>query len=447
MAFKNSLFQSQRQSTKFSTQLQQSIGLLKLSTQELEQLIISKLDSNIMLEVENNEFFEKRIHTFNEVGSTAQSFNSLDSNQLNYIDNIAEEDQLTLDSFLLGRLEIEIKIASHFVLGTELIKYINDEGYLEISIEDLNDLLKKLNLNKEDFYFVKEKMKGIDGFGIGCENITEFFNFQIINLEVGKKEKYLLSQFFNELFLERNKITIEHYLTGQGVKPKEIKNIISLSKLIKFRPTAPLNLVRTSYIVPDAVITSTGEGWKIYINSTYNSLSINKEYSKAIKKGGYDQLLEQQREAKALILGIEIRQSTLSSVIEKVFQIQEPFLVYGDLSLKPLQIKELADLLELSESTISRIVQDKFIQTPRGTYALRFFFSSSIKNDNSGKSVTTIKLIIEKLIADENKSNPLSDEGIVSLLKDQDILIARRTVSKYRKSLNIGSTSNRKIKG
>jgi RNA polymerase sigma-54 factor len=447
MAFKNSFFQSQRQSTKFSAQLQQSIGLLKLSTQELEHLINSKLDSNIMLDVENDEFFQKRIYTFSELGGTAQSFNTLDSDQLNYIENMPEENQLTLDSFLLRKLELEIKILSHFTLGTELIKYINDEGYLEISIEELNDLLKKLNLKKEDFSFVKEKIKGIDGFGIGCEDIMEFFNFQVLNLEASKTEKYLLSQFFNEAFLGREKITIEHYLSGQGRNPKEIKKLVTLSKLIKLRPTSSLNLGGTSYIIPDAVITRTSEGWKIYVNSTYNALSINKEYSKAIKKGGYDQLLDQQREAKALILGIQIRQSTLSTVIEKVFQIQEPFLEHGDIALKPLQIKDLAGVLELSESTISRIIQDKFIQIPRGTYALRFFFSSAIKNDDSGKSVTTIKSIIEKLITDEDKSKPLADLAIVELLKGQDILIARRTVSKYRKSLSIGSTSNRKIKG
>jgi len=447
MVLKTSLVQSQRQTIKFSLQLKQSVELLKLSNYELEQLVNEKLDENIMLAIENEEFSSQKIHTFQQIGNSSQSFSALGFDELNYLENIPNVEEETLDSYLIKSLEIDIKEASEFQLATEIINFINDEGYLEITNDQTKEVINRLNISFEKFKSAKNKIKLVDNLGIGSESINEFLDFQVSNLEATNKQKNLLEQFFHEVFLSKKSITLNFYLEQQNVSLNEINKLVSLSKLIHLKPISSLNLNKTNYIIPDAIVKRDRDNWNIFINNTYSSLSINNEYADAIKKGRYETLRDQQKEAKALIFAINVRHSTLTNVIERVLDIQKDFLDHGELSIKPLQMKEISDALEVSESTISRVVQDKYIQTPRGTYPLKFFFASSIKNDGSGKSVTAIKMLIQKLINEEDKSHPLSDEALTSALKSENILIARRTISKYRKFLDIPSAVKRKLMG
>ena len=235
---------------------------------------------------------------------------------------------------------------------------------------------------------------------------------------------------------------------AEKVAMDEVARAIKSIRTLDPKPGRAYSDETTRYVVPDVYVQKVGNDWVITLNEDgIPRLRISPYYSELLKEpdsSNKTYLTERLRAASWLIKSIQQRQQTIYRVTESIMKFQRPFLEHGIDKLKPLILKDIADDIEMHESTVSRVTTEKYVHTPQGIFELKFFFTSGIKTSNGDISSSSVKERIKNIIAAEPPSNPVSDQHIVEMLKAEKIDIARRTVAKYRESLSIASSSQRK---
>ena len=434
------------QSLRLTPLLQQSIKLLQASQSELNQLIEDYLNDNIFLEL------EERAET-NSVGQT--NFNSSKEtsfkNDYSYELFDTEIKNQTLKEYLIENLSIFSFSDRDQIIFLILIDSINDDGYL---IEPLEKIIEAIPFEPKaelkELENILTLIQNSSSPGIGARNLSECLSLQLKIVNGNKKLINIAIKITNEflnLLGNKNYGVLKNNL---NCNDKELNEAIKLIKNLNPKPGLVFQRIQPQdFIKADTKVEKLDNNWEVsLIEDNFLKLKINEDYQDIMKKESdkFDkEAKDKHQEAKWLIKSLRERSITIIRVSRAIMKKQSEFLEKGNLFLKPLILKNIAEELDLHESTISRVTTNKFISTPHGIFELKYFFGSTIKNDyGNDLSSKAILFKIKELIKNENPASPYSDEQLSILLKDEGIQIARRTISKYRIALKILPSNQRK---
>lgn len=445
-------------------QLQQAIKLLQLSTIELQTEIQTLLESNPMLEraddihdesTPNSESQDKLSQEYlSPVSLKSSSPKEPSSSGFNndYIETLQAEDKSLLEH-LKSQLNASNFSQSELIIGRFIIDDIDDRGYLTQSIEELtnsiNEHIEK-SVERHEVATTLKQIQQFDPLGIAARSLSECLLIQLDHefkdhpdypstRDLIANHLHLISK--NDFKLLKRKLK----LTDEG-----LNNCFGLIQLLEPKPGRNMSGGRTEYIIPDLIVHKTKNGWTVSLNDqALPKISINSQYStlskEALSQADSQYIRNQLQEAKWFLKSLHSRNETLLKVATQIMVRQKDFLEHGEEAMKPMVLQDIAEAIEMHESTVSRITTQKYIHTPKGIFELKYFFSSHVATESGGAcSSTAIRAIIKKIVANENPEKPLSDSQIAKLLTEQGINVARRTIAKYRESLKIPSSSDRK---
>lgn len=469
-------------SLSLTPQLQQAIRLLQLSNLELDQEIQLQLESNPLLErVESESIDQSNIEleqSNQELSEEIKNEFLLDdlpvdtqwddvythqSTSLASAEFEEREDNRTVDVSLKAHIQNQINLLN-FSKIDQLIAYciidaFDDKGFLTESIDEVTEDVNRL-LIQADFFdehvevhevlVVLKYIQQLDPIGIGSRGLIEYLNIQLASIthptSLHANAKKILQHYQFLVHNDLNKL-----LKATALKADELKLALSFIKTLKPYPGIDFDSSETEYQIPDVVVGKEDGRWRVKLNpDILPKLRINSFYSSMIKRADQSDdnqyIKTQMLEAKNFIKSIDERHKTLLKVATCIAKHQKGFLEKGAEAMKPLVLRDVADEVELHESTVSRVTTNKYILTPQGLFELKYFFSSHVATAEGGEcSSTAIRAMIKKIIASENPCKPLSDNAIATVLKNEGIDVARRTVAKYRESLRISSSSERKM--
>ncbi|BBQ50173.1 RNA polymerase, sigma 54 subunit, RpoN/SigL [Acinetobacter pittii] len=469
-------------SLSLTPQLQQAIRLLQLSSLELEQEIQIQLDSNPLLEkIEEESLTESLAALENKESDDLTTELNADHLPDDLPVDTEWDDVYTHQSTALATPEFEEREDNrqvqlslkehileqvnllHFSKIDQLIAYcivdaLDDKGFLDAEIEEIilaaQQLLSEMDIEEEieedEVLVVLKHIQRLDPLGIGSRNLAECLKVQLEflpkDVEYLNEAKNLLQYYELLIANDLNKL-----LKQTGLTKDQLKFAINLLKTLKPYPGMDFDRQESDYQIPDVVVSKKDLHWQVQLNpDVLPKLRINSFYSSMIRRADQSEdnlyLRNQMLEAKNFIKSIDERHKTLLKVASCIVEHQKAFLEIGPEAMKPLVLRDVAEEVELHESTVSRVTTNKYMLTPRGLFELKYFFSSHVGTTAGGEaSSTAIRAMIKKLVANENPRKPLSDNVIATLLKDEGIEVARRTVAKYRESLHIPSSSERKV--
>lgn len=403
---------------------------LKLNSQtKLWLNIISipaiELKEKIEKAIEENPFLEYDIKS---------NHNNLDINSI--IENTASNSKESLFEHLKSQISIVFNNKKDIELAELISTFINENGYLTISSEEIADIL---NISVKKANEIIKILKTLEPIGIAAKNISECLSTQLKNKEnIDKNIKNIAINIVENYLNELSKKDYKYIASKLNISEKEILDALKLIQTLEPYPAREFDTTTIKYIVPELFIFKENDKWQVKTNETFIlPLKINKKYSKILKENNFnnDILKEKKLEAQNLISTINERKKSLKRVGEGLLKLQIDFFENGKEFMKPLRLKDLALETNLSESTISRISNGKYLNTVWGTFSIKYFFSKNIKAINGELGSRAVKEIIKRII--ENSDAKLSDEKIRLILKSEGIEIARRTVAKYRQSMNI----------
>lgn len=460
------LVQKQTQKLVMTADLRQSIELLPLSTLELADKIQAELIDNPLLEEVFNPEKSKtpEIYSVTEVRekekreltkSTEGNLTDIYSIEGPYrYDNEARDKNQSmieaspirekLSDHLLSQLRLLDLNEEEIEIGEILISMLDDHGFITTP---LDEIAKEMNLNLKLLKKVIHNIQQLDPIGIGATNIQETL---LIQAEILKPEDTNLHILLREHFKDLEKLDYKKISKAMKISEEKVEQIAKTIKKLEPYPATLFNSKKIDYIVPDVVVTETDGEFTIHINDEWiPKISVNKEYKSVLMKSCTPQdkefITTRVNSAQWLIRSINQRRQTLYKVMNSIIDFQIDFFRHGINNLKPLTLKDIADKLNMHESTISRITTNKYVQTSWGILELKWFFSSGLKSAEGGKeSSKKIHDMIRNLVKEENEDNPLSDQDIVDIMGKRGIEIARRTVAKYRKILKILPSNRRK---
>ena len=362
----------------------------------------------------------------------------------------------TLESHLLWQLNLIPMAESDRIIAFAIIDAITDDGLLGISINDICATLAQNHQGadapptEDEVCEILQRIQRFDPVGVGARDLRECLLIQLDQLDEAtpwlKEAKLLVDQFLALLgskdfaALVRQTQLTEH----------ELSQVVALIRTLQPRPGAALLLDRADYEVPDVLVRKEKGRWLVELNpETLPKVRINSTYAGMIKTvpagPDKDYLRDNLQDAKWFLKSLQTRHDTLLKVATKIIEVQKDFLEQGPEAMKPLILADIAEQVDLHESTISRVTNRKYLATPRGLYELKYFFSSHVGTASGGEvSSTAIRALIRKVTAEENPRKPLSDSKIAAILSEQNINVARRTVAKYRESLSIPPSNERK---
>ncbi len=498
---KQSLSMKLGQQLKMTPQLQQAIKLLQLSAMELSQEIQTTLDSNPLLEVEDDWS-----DNLPEVDDSTDNYDNFDAEPAP-IDDFPDAQDLEQDvgaqlseplsetlevdsswddvypqapaaapasgefdldpgannvtaPSLIDHLEWQLNLTpmapSDRVVAMAIIDAIDTDGMLSASIEEIRTTLFDPNLtaddqiNDEDIIQILGRVQQFDPIGVGARDLRECLLLQLMQLDPATE------------WLEEAISVVDQHLDLLGAKDfvnlikrtrlqeSQLSEIVALIRTLQPRPGAAFDSTDSDFVLPDVVVRKQNNRWLVELNpETLPKVRINDTYAGYVKNlsSGADKdfIKDNLQEARWFLKSLQTRHDTLLKVATKIVEVQQGFLEHGPEAMKPLILADIAEQVELHESTISRVTNRKYLATPRGLFELKYFFSSHVGTASGGEvSSTAIRAIIKKLTAEENPRKPLSDSKIAVILKAQNITVARRTVAKYRESLSIPPSNERK---
>jgi RNA polymerase sigma-54 factor len=480
------------QSLTMTPQLQQAIKLLQLSSLELQSEIQQTLDSNPLLDQEDNlsevqvkekstekedisdiktsaeQIDQERseqslpedlgldtgwedIYDIPATASLSQSsasnnedFNDLFENQAKPADALYEHLIWQLDCAHLTETDRDI--------GLSIIDGIDDRGYLTESLEEIHQglLTDHPELEMDEIEAMLNFIQHFDPIGIAARTPAECMSIQLkqydpdtphLNKALALVERYLDYLASNDYAILKRRLQ---------ANDAELANIVRLIQTTNPHPGHSISTAHAEYITPDVYVAKYNGKWAVKINpDNAPRLKINNTYANLVKRGDNSEqnnyLRDHLQEARWFIKSLQSRNDTLLKVANSIVERQQGFLEYGDEAMKPMVLRDIAEELEMHESTISRVTTLKYMHTPRGIFEFKYFFSSHVGTADGGEcSATAIRAIIKKLIAAENANKPLSDNKIAAILDEQGINVARRTIAKYREAMNIPPSNERK---
>ncbi len=465
-------------------QLQQSIKLLQLSTVEMQQEIERYLLENPMLERED----EPATDSF----ASAQQFDSPSTSTAKERDDApsrdehegeapsapadVDDDRWTSDAgtfsgagrdddddsdahdqhattpslrdhlgWQLGALSLGDRDRS---LVRFLIEALDDDGYMSTPLLELWETLPpEYEIELEELEIALCHIQSFDPVGIGARNLRECLLLQLKALPLDsdvRLAKTIVADHL-ELLAARDFVRIRK---ATACDDEDLKAAHALITGLNPRPGAPYAQSEARYITPDVIVKKLKGKWTAYINpDAYPRLRINRLYAEILarQRRGNGNLTGQLQEARWLIKNVQQRFDTIHRVSQAIVERQKQFFEHGEVAMRPLVLREIADILGLHESTVSRVTSQKYMSTPRGIFELKYFFGSHVATDTGGAcSATAIRALIKQLVTAEDGKKPLSDSQLSEILGQQGIVVARRTVAKYRESLNIPPVNLRK---
>lgn len=336
-----------------------------------------------------------------------------------------------------------------------IIEYLDERGLLTLSLEELS---LEIDPEKNEVTLLDELSQALDSVqslepvGVGARSLNECLILQLKALDTLPEEIVHLAleilQFHLNLFASRDFNKLKRLLKCDDDQLREVQNLILK---LDPDPCREFEEVETRYIVPDVIVTEGSHRWIVQLNpDALPRLRVNHVYANILqnhreRERPYSELLSQLQEAKWMIKNIQQRFETILKVSEAIVTKQAEFFQKGEIAMKPLVLRDIAEEVNLHESTISRVTSQKYMLTPRGLYELKYFFSSHVSNqEGDAHSATAIRALIKNLIANEESLSPLSDSKIAEKLAEKGIQVARRTVAKYRESMHIPAVNQRK---
>lgn len=484
MAQKMSLNLKQTQSLMMTPQLQQAIKLLTLTHLEMTNVIAKEMVENPMLEemggessreeiaanqketqekssddfsgpdiIDNskdNFEWDKYVDSFNSTSSTPHTKEFKSKEDAPNYENMVSKGK-NLQEHLEWQLKMEHLTEDEWKFANLIIHNLNDEGYLD---ENLEELLGQSDLDREDALELLSMIQNLDPVGCACSDLKECLLVQARALEVPVPLVELIIKDHLDNLIKKDYKEIEKQT---GVEVQVIKDAELILHSFNPKPGRLISPEAVQYVVPDVYIKEIGGEFQVKLNDEgVPRLKISTLYKNLIKKGkaaGEDTetseyVQDKLRAAMWLIKSIENRQKTIEKVANAIVRNQPEFFKKGAAFLKPMILKDIANEIGVSESTVSRVTKGKYMYTPLGTFELKYFFNAGIGGKNGGIDIASesLKLKIKELIDNEDKKRPLSDQKIADLLSRSDIKVARRTVAKYREAMNILPSSKRKEK-
>lgn len=480
-------------------QLQQAIRLLQLSTLDLQQEIQQALESNPMLElIEGSDDEEAPLHSDTEnndtdknselTSSQLQENASPDSDVSDWREQIPDELAVdsswediyptsyrsatsfdtesmdfesrntavdTLQDHLRWQLNLTPMSEQDRSIALAIIDAIDINGMLTVELESIHsDFYPDAEIELDEVLAVLHRIQQFDPVGVGYRNLAECLLIQLNQFEGSQETIAVLNArlIVSEHIALLGNRDYAQLLRRTRLKEAGLRDAIKIIESLDPRPGANISPPATSYIVPDVIVTKqadTGK-WKIELNpDTAPKIRINDSYAALVKRADSsaenNYLKDNLQEARWFIKSLQSRNETLMKVSTRIVEHQRGFLEYGEEAMKPLVLHDIAEAVGMHESTISRVTTQKYMHTPRGIFELKYFFSSHVSTKGGGEcSSTAIRAIIKKLIAAENGRKPLSDSKITQLLDEKGINVARRTIAKYRESLSIPPSNERK---
>ena len=428
------------QSLKLTPLLQQSIKLLQASQVEINDLINDYINENPFLEYEDNLSISKPRNQY------TKNYNA-NENQDDFYDIFENQTKnLTLKEFLIENSGVFSMSEREQLVFYYLIDAINDDGYL---ITDFHDLIIDIPISpKISSFELEAALKIIQACshpGIGSRNLSECLTLQLENIKdtknITKIAQIITKDYLN--YIPANKVS--ELSRKISASEDEIQNAIKLIKSLNPRPGQIFKAIeKNDFINHDLEVINKNNQWEIFLNDEeFLKLKIVNHYDELLQKE--NSLKDKFQEARWLVKNLEQRSITILRVSKEIMSYQVNFLDNGEEFIKPLKLKDIAEKLELHESTISRVTNNKFIKTPHGLFELKFFFSKAVAStEKDGTSSKSILAKIRYIVNNEDKKKPYSDEKIVLLLKQEGIVVARRTIAKYRDILNIAPSNQRK---
>ena len=460
-------------------QLQQAIKLLQLSRMELVDVVNQELAENPLLEEgqdakeerEESSLTEENSETFEappeqEIKGEDEGMGDIDwqtylegynlssSDSRDSYEDLEERPsyeslltkQNSLHDHLMWQLSLSPFTEEELVVAGEIIGNLDESGYLKSNIEELVEITQQ---EPEFVEAVLYKIQEFDPAGVACRDLQECL---ILQLERVDLDESLAADILNNCLTE---LEGRKYPVIAKMLKVSVDEVLSAAKLISEldpRPGRAYNEEEIHYISPDIFVHKVGDDYVVTQNDEgLPNLRINSFYRNALsdstsvdKKAG-EYIQDKMRSAVWLIKSIHQRQRTIYKVTKSIVKFQREFFDHGIEHLKPLVLRDVAEDIEMHESTVSRVTTNKYVQTPQGLFELKFFFNSGINTaDGDAVASESVKSRIKEIIAGEDPKKPFSDQKIVTLLKEQDINIARRTVTKYREMLGLGSSTERK---
>ncbi|MGQ8975126.1 RNA polymerase factor sigma-54 [Acinetobacter schindleri] len=470
-------------SLSLTPQLQQAIRLLQLSSLELEQEIQLQLDSNPLLEKVEEQSNLESLSTSEVEHDQKDLTNELNADHLP--DDLPVDtdwdDVYTHQPTSLGAAEYEerednrqghLSLQQHLIEQVNLLHFskidkliahciidsLDDKGFLEVEISEITTSVQHLlqsmgyeeEIEDDEVLVVLKHIQRLEPIGVGSRNLAECLMVQLDNLPAStpcRNDAIKLLQHY-ELLITNELLRL---IKQTGLNPDQLRCAVDLLKTLKPHPGLEFEDRESDYQVPDVVVLKKNNCWQVMLNpDVMPKLRVNSFYANMIRRADQSDdnqyLRNQMLEAKNFIKSIDERHKTLLKVATCIVEHQKAFLEIGAEGMKPLVLRDIAEEIQLHESTVSRVTTNKYMLTPRGLFELKYFFSSHVGTTSGGEaSSTAIRAKIKKLISEENIRKPLSDNAIANMLKEEGIDVARRTVAKYRESLHIPSSSERKV--
>ena len=452
-------------------QLQQSIRLLQLSTLELEQELEQMMRDNPLLEREEDNYSapansgEDREAPANDTpppedapaanaedswlgeietasyGNASGSFDDDDDER-----NDIQAATTSLREHLSWQLGLMCLPDRDRVLVQCLIDALDDDGYLTQSLEELAESLpEEQAIEPEELQIALRHLQYFDPTGVGARSAQECLALQLAVLPPDATQQLATKIVRDHLdllagrdFIRLKKLT--------GADDEALRAAQFLIRSLNPRPGAQYAPIDTRYITPDVVVRKLRGQWTVSINQdAFPRLRINNLYANILSQQRGSGLSGQLQEARWLIKNVQQRFDTILRVAQAIVDRQRQFFEHGEVAMRPLVLREIADILGLHESTVSRVTTQKYMATPGGIFELKYFFGSHVATESGGAcSATAIRALIKQLVGAENPKKPLSDSQLADVLGQQGIVVARRTVAKYRESLNIPPVKLRK---
>lgn len=465
-------------------QLQQAIRLLQLSTLDLQQEIQQTLETNPMLEVADEEINDDAIPEATGQQSEQLATSEMD---LQYPDIPSElpvdaswaeiysdhasftgnkptstteqpfdahySAKSNLHDHLLWQLQLSHLNESDYMVAIAIIDSINDDGLLTCTLDDILESVstKENPVDVSQIEVVLHHIQSFEPTGVGARDVRECLSLQLRQLPMDTPALSLAEIIINQhlnLLAHRD---FNQLMRVLNIRQEQLVTAIQLIQSLEPRPGSRFSAKDPGYIIPDVIVKKQAQRWLIELNGDLlPKLRINNHYANLIQRANTSAdnvfLRNHLQEARWFIKSLQSRNETLLKVATCIVEQQLSFLEHGQEAMKPLILRDIADILGLHESTISRVTTQKYMLTPHGIFELKYFFSSHIgvAGSNTEYSGTAIRAFIKKLVAAENTERPLSDNDIAQLLHEQGIPVARRTVAKYRESMAIPPSHERR---
>ncbi len=471
-------------------QLQQAIRLLQLSTLDLQQEIQSMIDTNPMLEVaeegddasaareedraqneaepsatadpgddsspEQSDGFNEDIPTdlpvdsqWDDIYPATSAGGGGDSDDFDFEGRNAAAE--TLQDHLRWQLNLTPMSDTDRILALALIDAVQPSGFLSVTVDEIfTDLGESLEVEHDEVIAVLHRLQQFDPVGAVTEDLRECLLVQLHHLPETTPWRAeacsLVDKFLPELGARNFPLLIRRLRLTEP----QLRQVVHLIQSLDPRPGERIAPAATEYVTPDVFVHKQNGRWIVGLNPDITPrIRINSSYSALIKRADDSEdnsyLKNNLQEARWFLKSLQSRNETLMKVASCIVEHQQGFLEYGAEAMKPLVLSDIAVAIEMHESTVSRVTTNKYMHTPAGIFELKYFFSSHVGTDSGGEcSSTAIRAIIKKTVAAESPKKPLSDNKIAQILTDQGINVARRTIAKYRESLGIPPSNERK---